>query len=423
MIIKDELSETALEFLKSVAEIAKTTLKEDLYIKQRKYWVKADAQPGKRQTEYYERKYLNITEIDILYQKMMHGNLPPQQKLSDLLIAKNIPADSIDYVYILSLVRRWLRLPDPLSFNESVISPLLQDFQDYVDKGVKVSRSRHAIANLVLEAGPLELDNNVSIRPITAEELWEFGHEEPLQISSIWDFYGITSDNWNILDIMYRYVIPIESNTDYLLPMIRESALIAIRIASSGRLFVNDLGIEDNFGPGKLFYGDRRVRQLVSSTSPYIVNREVAERLKTLWKKLPSLMSMKPKPSHLRLPALRLLDASARARPDDAIVDYTIGLESLLLQGINDELTYRFALRGATILAWEDNKRKEYFKRLKDFYNVRSDIVHGRYIDNSKLEELRVFGDETLRKVWLWYFDRGEPLEKANELVDERILG
>jgi hypothetical protein len=193
-------------------------------------------------------------------------------------------------------------------------------------------------------------------------------------------------------------------------------------ITSSGRLFVNDLGIEDDFGLGKSFYGDRRVRQLISSTSQYIINREIAERLKTLWKRLLSLMSVKPKPSHLRLPALRLLDGSARERPDDAIVDYTIGLEPLLLQGISDELTYRFALRGSTILAWKDNKRKEYFIRLKDFYNLRSDIVHGRYVDNSKLEEFRLFGDETLRKVWLWYFDIGEPFEKANELIDERIL-
>lgn len=420
MIIKDELGETALEFLKSVAEIAKTNLKDDLYIKQRKYWM--NAEQGHRQVEYHERTSLNVTEIDILYQKKMHNDFLSQRKLFDLLIAKGIPADRVHYVYILPLVRKWLRSPDPLSFDENAISPLLQDFQTFVNNGIKVSRSRHAIVNLVLKTGPFALDDNVSIRPITEEELWEFGHEEKLPIWSIWDFYGITSNDWNILDITYLYTIPIEPNT-YILPTLRESALIAIRIASSGRLFVNDLGIEDNFGLGKSFYGDRRVRQLISSTSPYIVNRKVAERLKTLWMRIPSLMSMKPKPSHLRLPALRLLDGSARERPDDAIVDYTIGLESLLLQGINDELTYRFALRGATILAWEDNKRKEYFKQLKDFYNVRSDIVHGRYVDNSKLEELRLFGDETLRKVWLWYSDRGESLEKANELIDEHILG
>jgi hypothetical protein len=48
MVIKDELYETALEFRKSVTEIAKTNLKDDLYIKQRKYWVNADVKQGHR---------------------------------------------------------------------------------------------------------------------------------------------------------------------------------------------------------------------------------------------------------------------------------------------------------------------------------------------------------------------------------------
>ena len=114
-------------------------------------------------------------------------------------------------------------------------------------------------------------------------------------------------------------------------------------------------------------------------------------------------------------------------RPDDAIVDYAIGLEALLLFGIHAELGYRFALRGATVLTWErpwmQSDKAEVFSGLRDLYDVRSRIVHGRKVDRSKLAHIRSFGELALRDIWWWYYEkRNRGLDATVSMIDKRIL-
>ena len=125
---------------------------------------------------------------------------------------------------------------------------------------------------------------------------------------------------------------------------------------------------------------------------------------------------------YLRLPALRLLDGGGRLREDDMIVDYAIGLEALLLKGVNAELSYRFALRGATILAWDGGEKETMFNELRDFYDVRSNIVHGGHIDPTKRSNARSCGERVLRDIWWWYFNSGESLSHVLKRVDLHIL-
>lgn len=74
-----------------------------------------------------------------------------------------------------------------------------------------------------------------------------------------------------------------------------------------------------------------------------------------------------------------------RKRSDlvDKLVDYVISWEALLLtqegNPIAQELSYRFALNGASILSAADNRidRFESNKKMKAAYSVRSTIVHG----------------------------------------------
>ncbi|UCC16403.1 MAG: hypothetical protein JSU58_08540 [Dehalococcoidales bacterium] len=80
------------------------------------------------------------------------------------------------------------------------------------------------------------------------------------------------------------------------------------------------------------------------------------------------------------------MDGARRVRLEDAIIDYSIGLESLLTAGIRDELKYRFALRGSIVLNWEGGNRKESLKLLQDLYDTRSMIVHGEFVDSRRLK-------------------------------------
>ncbi len=127
---------------------------------------------------------------------------------------------------------------------------------------------------------------------------------------------------------------------------------------------------------------------------------------------------------YLALPARRLLDGAGRERMDDAIVDYSIGLEALLTEAVLGELKYRFSLRGATILSWEQGDKGDWFENLQHFYDARSDIVHGRRISEEKLDHYRALGEKALREIWWWYFNSGcSKREDATSLVDSKIEG
>jgi hypothetical protein len=67
-----------------------------------------------------------------------------------------------------------------------------------------------------------------------------------------------------------------------------------------------------------------------------------------------------------------------RARPEDKLIDWMIAFEALFLgRGGRQELEYRLALRGSTLIGKEPNDREKIFNELKEAYRQRSNIVHG----------------------------------------------
>jgi hypothetical protein len=72
----------------------------------------------------------------------------------------------------------------------------------------------------------------------------------------------------------------------------------------------------------------------------------------------------------------RFMLGAAEEQPADALIDYMIALEALLLPGQN-ELSFRLALYGAYYLGGTQAERRETFERLKTAYALRSTLVHG----------------------------------------------
>jgi Apea-like HEPN len=67
----------------------------------------------------------------------------------------------------------------------------------------------------------------------------------------------------------------------------------------------------------------------------------------------------------------------SRPVSSDALIDFAVTLESILLPGLRDELRYRFALHGAIFLAGSAAERLETYKALQHCYDTRSRLVHG----------------------------------------------
>ena len=59
-------------------------------------------------------------------------------------------------------------------------------------------------------------------------------------------------------------------------------------------------------------------------------------------------------------------------------------LEALYLSGIEDELGFRLATRGAWHLGADFDRRREYQKTLRDAYNLASKSIHTGVVGNSE---------------------------------------
>ena len=292
-----------------------------------------------------------------------------------------------------------------------MISQVLEEFADAILQNKTIEKSLCAIYPLDISTESIFLENGICIRPITEEELWEFGDIESwfMRIREIpyWD--------WKILDMEIVNIINRDSPTE----AIEMAVLVALQLASSGSFHLKHLGWTANYGYG--FTTISTIEKKVLRGRPYVINGEVAQCLKSSWSGIRRIVESRD--HYLRLPAQRLVDGGARVRDDDAIIDYAIGLEALLTEGVEGELRYRFALRGATILAWNGGDRKKFFSELRDFYDMRSSIVHGGNVSQTRLEEFRVLGDNILRNVWWWYFENGTSgLENTTRAIDRRIL-
>ena len=77
----------------------------------------------------------------------------------------------------------------------------------------------------------------------------------------------------------------------------------------------------------------------------------------------------------------------------EALVDYVVALESLLLGGVaGPELKHRFALNGAVYLRQSGADRRSLYRDLAQIYDVRSALVHGTRRPNSKSDIPRLIG-------------------------------
>ena len=419
MVTGHILAKAARQFLEAVAEAAKGELCPDLKCVQHGMWMVQNGSGGRKSQE-FEHEVINRRAVLMVCNFQICDGFPQQERLESMLTASGIPSRETEHQFLIPLVQCWLELPDPFAFEEATISRVLVEFANAVIEGVVVSRSRDVIERLSLKSGPVKLEEGVYIRPVTEDELWEFGDTTDLQLRFP-HFLHAPSEDWNILDIEIGHPVQ-EVHPPKVIDVIREAVLVGLRLVSSGSIEVLNLRQQANYGLGAVGYlSSLRSQELGRQEGTYVLGARVARRLKESWPRLREIMESED--HYLRLPAQRLVDGGGRERLEDAVIDYAIGLEALLTAGIITELRYRFALRGATILAWQGGNRREFFKKLQEFYDVRSAIVHGGPIDQTKLEDARSTGENALRDVWWWHFKKNARTPKAATLsVDGRIL-
>lgn len=424
MLSKSTLTEAALDYLRVVAEKLKAQIGRHPKCLQHSEWMVRTSPTGMSSKE-FSREVFDITRASMVYQtKILHANPPQQQQLIGALVIAGIEPRETHYGFLLPLVYHWLDLENPFEFYDKHISKILDEFSDVVLEGLILTKSRRVIQMLELKAGSLSLEKGISIRPISSNELWGLGEISDLKR---YQYYpgnplSFVSEDWKILDVEIQHERE-QVHPPAILESVHRAVLTALALASPGHLQIYDLGTTANYGmgaSGTVRMGGPMPREIGRWGGRYILDTDVSKRLKDLWPHLRKIIEAER--HYLRIPAQRLVDGGGRYREDDVIIDYAIGLEALLLKGITHELSYRFSLRGATILAWNGGKRNEFFKQLRDFYDIRSKIVHGSHIDSVKLKDVRLNGERALRDIWWWYFENNESLSRTLAKVDRVIL-
>lgn len=109
-----------------------------------------------------------------------------------------------------------------------------------------------------------------------------------------------------------------------------------------------------------------------------------------------SAYDVKQPRSRKELALHRFFVGASRENAVDAVLDYTISLEALLLPADpstgRGDLSYRFRVHGAHYLAARPELRSETRKRLTALYSIRSKLVHGDikgYPTGSEVQEMR----------------------------------
>ena len=141
------------------------------------------------------------------------------------------------------------------------------------------------------------------------------------------------------------------------------------------------------------------------------------ERIRTAAVQLERYNVSEPK-SARELALHRFYLGNARSNTVDAVLDFVIALESLLLPYDEDarhaELGYRFRLHGARYIARTRSERREISRQLAALYGLRSRLVHGSgYPTASEIEAGRASAEEFARRGLLRAVSDGFPTDAS----------
>jgi hypothetical protein len=81
------------------------------------------------------------------------------------------------------------------------------------------------------------------------------------------------------------------------------------------------------------------------------------------------------------------------------VLNALTALEALVTNEGNAELSYRLSLRVANLLESDDASRLHRFKEMKEFYDLRSKIIHGSASKLSPKLQNRIENVESLREI------------------------
>ena len=317
-----------------------------------------------------------------------------------------------------------MSVSDPLDIDGGAVGEIIENFATTVIDKIAETQAKYAFLGMDEKSQEVMFDDEVKLRRISGEELWEYGSVGSIYtpasdyISGFMSPIDILSENWMILEISKTHGL--EEHVEVMIK--KDAALMNMLMSARGKFRVIDLGIKrKSWFSGTTHIGDRYDRYLsVHGAEPFLLDEPRKTRMVGVWGHILKIIETD---NFLKLPADRLIDGSSRRDLKDSVIDYAIGLEALLTLDAQPNMSYRFALRGAQIINWDGGNKTEWYQKLKVFYEVRNIIVHGRLVPRKELIACAEVGEIALREIWWWYVVNGiDDIRKGTEMVEAKIL-
>ena len=273
---------------------------------------------------------------------------------------------------------------DDAGFGEFDATKFLHNFQIFERYLTAELNTRYCFATLLNFNGDfkeLNLDNSLHIRRITTDEF--------ATISGIEDH----SEKINVEPALFKTKYVIGKTMDGakvrepIVLKLFEKTLDALKVFRNGNVQLGGLYFRDSeFWKIKPIRVLRR-EPLTPPTEEYVLNSGKALTDFILFhKKFLNINFSKGKYTFLGR-SIRRFSNAIEDSPEDSIVDFVISLESLYTSN-EDELSYKFSLRVATLLGSNPREMIGLQHMMHDIYHMRSKIVHGDEISTQfKLEK------------------------------------
>ncbi len=428
----DALSEcckTVLAHLKSNVEIP-----EDLQIV-----AELVSEAGARPTHL---SALDITWHELAHEAVHHVHGAPSYQiarrgiLKDETIAKHlnklVGTDEsrlhIDADYCLTtLLNRFLSDNRQLDFCQISFDSVYEAFEDYFYRNTVVVRFHFFLDGFHSEADRISLGAGSGIIKITPEEQRETLRAHSLPLSGEWAI-EISKEIPKVIDDGNYSPNPGSPLSSQIATEEAEEICSALRLYKNGTVGFRCHRIDtDAIGCSGVI--ETSLRKTVYCGTPYNMPESEIPAFREFWR---FFQCAKQRRLNKIAVALHRFDLSyERHRPEDKLIDYIIGFESLLLK--RKEKRYKLVLRCGTLLGNTPAEREEISNTLKAAYRERSHIVHGEDLKKSvpikgkgtvefsefvgSIEELLRLA---IREFLIRTEDKGESAVIEN--LDERIL-
>lgn len=287
--------------------------------------------------------------------------------------------NNITRALVINFLWRYLRDGTQLDWNESRFIETFDELITEIRRKSVVDHTTIPLSNLRMDLDELDFEENFKLLPASREELERWINPDrnlpPMSGLPQWDAYHV--DRPAVLHAKQTIVGQLPSADPQLamipLPQINYSTVItALRLVMNAPItpFFSEHKNEGliAFGVNSTSWG-----RITPQFGPIAtLTQEKATQVIRIWHRLRT----SPNIEHLRVPLRRWESSLLRPDLEDKLIDAWISLESLLLGGLEGELSYRVAIRLAEFLGMKGDDRKTIYDNARVSYTWRSVIVH-----------------------------------------------